>query len=158
MTRPTRRKLVLWSSVGLIGLIGLIVLAVSVIQHESGKTWIENPGALVGICISGMSGIMIAVLPHLIRSEEAVRETKATVDRVASDIHTGNVAALTRGDLDILLEAISEVRSDIRGIRRDYGRLASEQLEHGRRLTAGERRGDSQDRKLGDIQRRLGAE
>lgn len=137
--KRTARNTGLWVATGGVVFIGALVIVSAWGETSKGETLIENPGTLLGIAITALGGILVAILPAALRLERNSEEVKEQVQNAHKN--PDGTPLNLRDDLDDkhteLLEQIMSVKSsvglaltltqanasDVRGMRRDMGRI-----------------------------------
>lgn len=137
--RRTGRNTVLWTVATGIGLIGVIIFSSAVLQNSKGDPLFEKPDTLIGIVITALGGLMAVLLPALLRFERNSEELKEQVKNdhkkpdgtpllLRDDLDDKHDVILARLDslqdkVDISVGLSQANASDVRGIRKDMGRL-----------------------------------
>lgn len=162
MRKRAIRNAALWTVVVMFLLIGIIVFVSATGQTPKGESIIENPGALIGTVITGVGGLMAIILPAILKVEKNSEELKEQVKNdhkkadgtpllLRDDLDDKHDVVLARLDsIDARFNLIGDnvenieegVRlaiqlgqanaSDVRGMRRDMGRLTDDIRENTR--------------------------
>lgn len=137
--KRTARNTGLWIATGGVLFIGALVLVSAWGETPKGEALIENPGTLLGIAITALGGILVAILPAALRLERNSEEVKEQVQNahkkpdgtplnLRDDLDDKHGEVLTqirnvRQAVDLALELTQANASDVRGMRRDMGRV-----------------------------------
>jgi hypothetical protein len=149
--RRIARNIVLWVVAISVVLMGIVIVLGAAIYPKVGEPLIESPEALLGTIVTAVGGLLVVLLPMLLRSEQNSEVIRNEVKNSHStnlrddldDNHTSIVEALKEILLkqsmsDTSIERLHELaggtRSDVRGLRRDIGRLADGYAELGSRV------------------------
>lgn len=144
------RNAVLWTVAGAFALLGIIVFVAATGQTEKGEAIIENPGALFGIVITSLSSIMAILLPILLRAEKNTEIAKEQLQNehknadgtplnIRDDLDDKHEVILTKleslqGGVNMAIRLSEGNASDIRGMRRDVGRVQDTISENTREI------------------------
>lgn len=174
LSRRTRNVLI-WTAVGTIGSVGILVVLGGILLDPQGEPIIEKPETLIGTIITAFSALMAILLPAVLKAES---NSEAVKDQVAPE--TPPQAAPVPSMRVVVTEAIQQVseelaevklqvedvkdtvdgtQSDLRGIRRDVGRVADglrdstvDRRQLNERLGQVERKQDEGFRRLVDME------
>lgn len=174
LNRRTRNVLI-WTAVITIGSVGILVVLGGVLLDPKGEPIIEKPETLIGTIITAFSALMAILLPAVLKAEsnsEAVKEqVSPEAPPQAAPVPSMRVVvteaiqqvseelAEVKTQVEDVKDTVDHTQSDLRGIRRDVGRVADglrdsaidrRQLNH--RLGKVERRQDEGFRRLGDVE------
>lgn len=144
----TARNTVLWTAAVALFAVGLIVFVSATGETKKGEALIENPGALIGIVFSSLATLMGILLPLLLRAEKSMDMVKENVqnDHKKSDGSPLYLRDDLDGKHDVILEKLGSLAdgvaiairlsegnaADIRGMRRDVGRVRDDLAENTR--------------------------
>lgn len=166
------RNILIWVAVVTIGGVGILVILGGILLDPRGEPIIDKPETLIGTIITAFSALMAVLLPSILKAEsnsEAVRaevapETPQPVPSMrvvvteAIEVVKKEVAEVKEKVEDVET-AVDATQADVRGIRRDVGRVADGLRDSARdrhqlnnRVAKIERRQDEGFRRLGDVE------
>lgn len=145
--RQHPRRLILGVVVGLalmLAVVSVLLIVLSTVRDEDGKLLIDNTAGLIGAALSASSipavllGVAVTNVSHQNRSilrnvQNDHRKPDGTPlgMRDDNDQKHDELVTMVRG----LSRDLHDVRDDIKGLRRDVGRLTDVQQEHTRQIT-----------------------
>lgn len=168
------RNTLIWIAVGTIGGVGVLVVLGGFLVDPYGEPIIEKPETLIGTIITAFSALMAILLPAVLKAEsnsEAVKEQVSPEPQSHAPVPSMRVVvteaieqvrsevAEVKDKVDDVETAVDATQADVRGIRRDVGRVADglmasaqDRRQLNDRLGKVERRQDEGFRRLGDVE------
>lgn len=117
-----RNRTLLWTILGVLGMLA-IILILGTIDDPHGDPILDTPGAAFVQTIATAGLVVSVVLPLLRRTQKDAAETK---EHVANDHkNPDGTPVILRDDIDGIHALVTDISGEIRGVRRDIGRLAT---------------------------------
>jgi hypothetical protein len=162
------RNAVIWVAVTTIGLIGVLIFLGGILLDPKGEPIIEKPETLIGTIITAFSALMAILLPAILKAEQNTEDVKEEVSTPANgDEHATLREVMTdaievvRSEVSDVKDTVDGVQADVRGMRRDIGRVSDVQVhasverrELFRRIGHVERKQDDGLRRLSGVERK----
>lgn len=148
--RRLARRSIAWVLVVSAILVGLILVASTMVYKKDGDILIDNPTALIGGVIGSLGLVGAAMAPILLKMLDTTEVLKANVqndhrdsdgnpllmrddlddkhdEQMGGIVHLREDMFEIRQTVDRIVKSVEGVQSDIRGMRRDVGRVQDKQ-------------------------------